>query len=182
MSTPSARRPDENDTASTILAGMEFDEPPFDGAADEGYPARRMPLPADSSDEESDGPSWEPEWSDDPEWPIGNSDSEPPPRQARRRPAPRAPPPQMDRRLLPDAQSLMREFAHETAGRGRLQTVAHDELLLAAETFVMYRSTSLAVIRQTDRHARRMFLTGLYMCTFAGISLRRVTRFIRMDT
>lgn len=53
------------------------------------------------------------------------------------------------------------ELIQETAGRGRFQAVTPVELLHAAEYFCMYRSTSLDIIRHTDRDTRRMFFSDL---------------------
>ena len=55
----------------------------------------------------------------------------------------------------------MRELEAETRGRDRIAAASPRDLWQAAETILRYRLTSLAVIRQTDRDARRMFLADL---------------------
>ena len=51
------------------------------------------------------------------------------------------------------------ELCAETRGRERFETASEHYMWQAAGTFARYRLTSLAVIRQTDRDARRMFLS-----------------------
>ena len=63
--------------------------------------------------------------------------------------------------LLPLARSHLGELVRETNGRDHLATVSRGEMYDEAETFVSYRLNALAAIRQTDRDARRMFLTDL---------------------
>ena len=69
--------------------------------------------------------------------------------------------PSLDQRLRPAAHARTAELIQETAGRGRFQTVTPTDLMRAAETFVLYRLTSLGVIRHTDSDSRRMSLSDL---------------------
>ena len=56
---------------------------------------------------------------------------------------------------------LCHELTVDANGREHFATATPADIHPAAETFALYRLTSLAVIRQTDAAARRMFLSDL---------------------
>ena len=69
--------------------------------------------------------------------------------------------PALPAHLAPAVECLAADLMAETAGRERFELFSYDDMLTAAEIFVRYRLPSLAVIRQTDRDARRMFVSDL---------------------
>lgn len=71
------------------------------------------------------------------------------------------PVPKLGHAHLPQVGDLFAELSGETRGRDRVATATEADLLNAADTIVRYRLGSLAVIRQIDRGARRMFLPDL---------------------
>ena len=62
---------------------------------------------------------------------------------------------------LPQAAALTEDLVRETAGRGLSSAFAEEDFRTAALALVRYRLSALAIIRQTDRGARRMFLPDL---------------------
>ena len=69
--------------------------------------------------------------------------------------------PQRAHRQLPMVDSIYAGLSLETRGRDRCATDSETDLYNAAETLVRYRLGSFAIIRRTDRDARRMFLSDL---------------------
>ena len=53
--------------------------------------------------------------------------------------------------------TLTADLMAETLGRERFEAFFRPDFLQAAETLAMYRISTIAVIRQTDKDARRMF-------------------------
>ena len=53
------------------------------------------------------------------------------------------------------------DLVRETAGRGQLSAYVEEDFHTAAMALVRYRLSTLAIARQTDRDARRMFLADL---------------------
>ena len=83
-----------------------------------------------------------------------------------RHPPPRAragvpPVPPTDSRRLPDVDALLDGRIREESGRGRFSASTPHGLRDASGALIRYRLSSLAVIRLTDRGARRMFLAYL---------------------
>ena len=62
---------------------------------------------------------------------------------------------------LPLVTALAADIVRETAGRDLFSAFAEEDFHTAAMTFARYRLSTLATIRQTDRDARRMFLSDL---------------------
>ena len=62
---------------------------------------------------------------------------------------------------LPQVTVLTSDLVRETTGRELLSAFVEEDFAAAALTFVRYRLSTLAIIRQTDRGARRMFLSYL---------------------
>ena len=71
------------------------------------------------------------------------------------------PAPQLNNTQLHVADALCAELSLETRGWGRFSEASETDLYNAAETLFRYRLGPLSIIRQTDRDARRMFLSGL---------------------
>ena len=69
--------------------------------------------------------------------------------------------------FYPDVEYLMAALLRETSCAGSFATSPPQDMRVAEETFARYRLSALAVIRLTDRDARRMFLSGL-----RGIGIR----------
>ena len=92
-----------------------------------------------------------------------DTEGDTPPPARRRRPAAFPPPggPQLHPGMAPAINALFRDLTVETNGRERFPMSTPADIHLAAETFARYRLTSLAVSRQTDAAARRMFLSDL---------------------
>ena len=63
--------------------------------------------------------------------------------------------------MAPAVDRLAADLTAETRGRERFELFDEADMLTAAEIFVRYRLPTLAVIRQTDRDARRMFVSDL---------------------
>ena len=62
---------------------------------------------------------------------------------------------------LPLVDSLTADLARETAGREVFSPFGEEDMRTAALTLVRYRLSTMAIIRQTDRGARRMFISDL---------------------
>ena len=62
---------------------------------------------------------------------------------------------------LPLVTALKGDLVRATAGRDLFSAFADGDFHTAAMTFVRYRLSTLAIIRQTDRGGRRMFLSDL---------------------
>ena len=155
-STQSRNRPDNSDSASEILAALE-DEPPYDGTMNDGR--TRQPLTADPDDDSENDPQY-----------SGRSHS-PPPRSRRRLAQqfdvvtywemfPNTLPP-LGPALLPRVGALAGELVAETRGVDRFESASERDMWQEDETFARNRIASLAVIRQADHDARRMFLSEL---------------------
>ena len=69
--------------------------------------------------------------------------------------------PRMGPSLIPRADDLARGVEAETRGRDRFSTDTPRGFRKSDGAVVLYRLPSLAVIRQTDRGARRVFFTDL---------------------
>ena len=80
-----------------------------------------------------------------------------------RRPQPRvgALAPMLAPHQLPLVTALKDDLVRETAGRGLFSAFADEDSHTAAMTFVRYRLSALAIIRQRGRDARRIFLPDL---------------------
>ena len=57
--------------------------------------------------------------------------------------------------------TLTADIVRETDGRELFSAFGEEDFYTAAMTFVRYRLTTLAIIRQADSDARRMFLSDL---------------------
>ena len=62
---------------------------------------------------------------------------------------------------VPLVTALTADLVRETAGRELFSAFVEEDFHTAAMTFVRYRLSTLAIARQTDRDARRMFLADL---------------------
>ena len=62
---------------------------------------------------------------------------------------------------VPQVTALTADLVRETAGRELFSAFVEEDFHTAAMTLVRYRLSTLAIIRQTDRDARRMFLADL---------------------
>ena len=62
---------------------------------------------------------------------------------------------------VPQVDALTADLVRETAGRELFSAFVEEDFHTAAMTFVRYRLSTLPIIRQTDRDARRMFLADL---------------------
>ena len=62
---------------------------------------------------------------------------------------------------VPLVTALTADLVRETDGRELFSAFVEEDFHTAATTFVRYRLSTLAIIRQTDRDARRMFLADL---------------------
>ena len=89
--------------------------------------------------------------------PSGDDDYVPP----RRRRIPFEAVPPLPEHLFPTVLALAADFAEETKGSERFETDSREDMLRAAGIFARYRLPPLAAIRQTDRDARRMFVSDL---------------------
>ena len=69
--------------------------------------------------------------------------------------------PPMERHLYPLAEALAADIIRETKGRDSFAAFFPPDFHQAAETLVRYRLSTLQIIRQTDKDARRMFLADL---------------------
>ena len=69
--------------------------------------------------------------------------------------------PMMAPQQLPLVTAPRGDLVRETAGRDLLSAFVEEDCHEAAMTFARYRLSTLAIIRQTDRDARRMFLPDL---------------------
>ena len=67
----------------------------------------------------------------------------------------------MGRRLRPLVAASTADLVRETAGRGSFGAFYPPDSAQAAETLFRYCFTTLQIIRQTDKDARRMFLADL---------------------
>ena len=91
----------------------------------------------------------------------GDDDAHPIFLNRRRRPDQNDRVPELLPHMAPAVHRLAADFVSETAGRERFELFSPDDMFAAAELFVRYRLPSLAVLRQTDRDARRMFVSDL---------------------
>ena len=109
-------------------------------------------YPPDGEDPPSGDP---PGWSD-----SSDADEALPPRrrrgQGRQATAPALPP-----HLYPTVGAITDDLALETNDRGNFSACIPEGFALSAEALVRFQSPTLAIIRQTDRGARRMFLSDL---------------------
>ena len=69
--------------------------------------------------------------------------------------------PMLAEHQLPLVIALTGDLARETSGMDLFSGFAEEDFRTDAMTFVRYRLSTLAIIRQTDRGARRMFLADL---------------------
>ena len=67
----------------------------------------------------------------------------------------------MERNLRPLVEALTADLVRETAGRECFSAFYPPDFHQAAETLVRYRLSTLQIVRQTDKDARRMFLSDL---------------------
>ena len=67
----------------------------------------------------------------------------------------------MERHLRPMVEALTADLVRETAGRRNFSAFYPSAFHQAAEALVRYRLSSLQIIRQTDKDARRMSLSDL---------------------
>ena len=63
--------------------------------------------------------------------------------------------------LQPQIEATAADLVLETQGRARFEAFSPPDFLQAAETLARHRLPPMAIIRQTDRGARRMFLADL---------------------
>ena len=157
MSIASATRSQRSVLIDAPPAGVEhlgehlLDDPPPPVAPADIVPPLEYPPPARSLDGEGDGAS-----SIRAEWESDSSSH-----RGRRRPRVDAIAPLMAVRQMPLVGTLLADLIRETAGRDRFAAFGREDLRAAALTLARYRLSTLAIIRQTDKDARRMFLSDL---------------------
>ena len=162
MSIASQPRPNANanDDPLVVPVDGEAADPPLGVPLLDDPPAGIIPPPLDyitasPSLRGGDRESRRGEWDSDSQ---GGSS-----RLYRHRPQPRpdALTPKLALRQLPLVATLAADLVRETAGRGQFSAYVEEDCHTAAMTLVRYRLSTLPVIRQTDRGARRMFLPDL---------------------
>ena len=140
-------------------ASVHEDDPPA-GAVNNppGYvppgPEARDRLRRQRGRNDSDESTFRAEYSSDAE-----SRNPPPPRRRVAGRQPNIPP--IERHLLPLVEALTADLERETRGSGSPNAFFPPDFHQAAETLVRYRLSTLQIIRQTDKDARRMFLADL---------------------
>ena len=67
----------------------------------------------------------------------------------------------MERHLRPLVSAATADLVRETAGAERFSAFYPPYFIQSSETLVRYRLTTLEIIRQTAKDARRMFLADL---------------------